>query len=95
MKLNIGAFALAFGIWWGGGIFLMTWWLLVTSATTSVPMMLDSLYIGYTITPLGSLVGLAYGFVCGAVCGGILAWLYNVLAERIGVNSRSAVKSTV
>lgn len=94
MKLNVSAFALAFGIWWGGGIFLMTWWLLATSGAPSVPMMLDSLYVGYAITPLGSLVGLAYGFVCGAVCGGILAWLYNMLAERVGVGAHRAAGHT-
>jgi hypothetical protein len=27
MKLNIGAFAVAFGVWWGG-IFIATWWLI-------------------------------------------------------------------
>jgi len=90
MKLNISAFALAFGIWWGGGIFLMTWWLLATGDGQAVPMMLDSLYVGYSITPLGSLVGLAYGFVCGAICGGILAWLYNMFCERVGVGAGSA-----
>jgi hypothetical protein len=28
MKFNIGAFAVAFGVWWGGGIFIATWWLI-------------------------------------------------------------------
>lgn len=87
MKLNIGAFALAFGIWSGSGIFLMTWWLLATGDTATVPLMLDSLYAGYAITPLGSFVGLAYGFVCGAICGAILAWLYNIFAMRIGAGA--------
>lgn len=92
MKLNTGAFALAFGIWWGGGIFLLTWWLLATSAAPAVPLLLDSLYVGYTITPFGSVVGLVYGFVCGAVCGAILAWLYNFFAERVGATApRTAV----
>lgn len=90
MKLNIGAFALAFGIWWGGGIFLMTWWLIMTGNTSAVPMLLDSFYVGYAITPLGSVVGLAYGFVCGAICGGILAWLYNLFAARLGESRTGA-----
>jgi hypothetical protein len=94
MKLNIGAFALAFGVWWGGGIFLMTWWLLLTGASSAVPMALDTFYVGYAITPVGSLVGLAYGFVCGAVCGAILAWLYNVFAERLGANVAGATGHT-
>lgn len=83
MKLNIGAFALAFGIWWGGGIFIATWWLIIVGEP-SAPMLLDHFYWGYSVTPLGSLVGLIWGLVCGTICGGILAWLYNVLCERIG-----------
>ena len=93
MKLNVSAFALAFGIWWGGGIFLMTWWLLATSDAPNVPMMLDSLYFGYHITPIGSVIGLAYGFVCGAICGAILAWLYNFFAERIGAGETNLASS--
>jgi len=84
MKLNITAFALAFGVWWGVGIFLMTWWLLITDSVQAVPLALDRFYFGYTITPLGSVVGLAYGFVCGVICGAILAWLYNLFADRFG-----------
>ncbi len=94
MKLNISAFALAFGIWWGGGTFLMTWWLLMTGNTSNVPMILDSLYVGYAVTPLGSMIGLAYGFVCGAVCGAILAWLYNLFAERFGESVSSTARRT-
>ncbi len=84
MKLNIGAFALAFGIWWGVGIFIATWWLIATGAEPSAPMLIDRFYWGYSVTPFGSLVGLIWGFVCGTICGGILAWLYNILSERIG-----------
>lgn len=84
MKLNVGAFALAFGIWWGGGVFLMTWWLLLTGDTAVAPVALDRLYIGYDISPLGSVIGLVYGVICGAICGAILAWLYNILTDRLG-----------
>ena len=90
MKLNVLAFALAFGIWWGGGIFVATWWLIAQGDTTTVPMLLDRFYYGYGVTPLGSLVGLVWGFVCGVICGGILAWLYNVLAERLGAEARTS-----
>ena len=84
MKLNIPAFALAFGIWWGVGVFIATWWLIATGAETPSVMFLDRFYFGYDITPIGSVVGLAWAFVCGTVCGGILAWLYNVLCARVG-----------
>ena len=55
MKLNIGAFALAFGIWWGVGIFIATWWLIFAGVETTAPLFLEHFYIGYRATPLGSL----------------------------------------
>jgi len=90
MKLNIGAFALAFGIWWGVGIFIATWWLIATGGDTPAEMLIDRFYFGYSITPLGSVAGLIWGFVCGTVCGGILAWLYNVICARIGATTYAA-----
>ena len=50
---------------------------------TTAPMFLDHFYYGYSLTPLGSLIGLAWGFVCGAICGAILAWLYNLFEARV------------
>jgi hypothetical protein len=87
MKLNTGAFALAFGIWWGVGVFVATWWLIIAGVESTGPMFLEHFYIGYGVTPLGSLLGLIWGFVCGTICGGILSWLYNTLSERISAET--------
>ena len=84
MKLNIPAFALAFGIWWGGGLFFATWWMMFTGVAPGGTALLESLYSGYVVTPMGSIAGLIWGFFCGLISGGILAWLYNMLAERVG-----------
>ena len=84
MKLNIAAFALAFGVWWGGAVFLLTWWLILLGADAGTMSLLQTAYIGYTLSPLGSLVGLVWGFFDGAIGGAILAWLYNLFAERFG-----------
>jgi len=84
MKLNVGAFALAFGIWWGVGLFIATWWLIAAGAEPGAEIFIDRFYAGYSITPLGSLVGLAWAFLCGLICGGILAWLYNFFCTRMG-----------
>lgn len=94
MKLNMGAFALAFGIWWGAGIFIATWWLIVTGAEPGAAILIDRFYLGYSISPLGSLAGLVWGFICGTICGGILAWLYNVLSEWIGVEARARTSTS-
>ena len=82
MKLNVAAFALAFGIWWGGGVFLLTWWFILTDADTGALNMLEIMYFGYTISAIGSLVGLVWGVICGGICGAILAWLYNLFVKR-------------
>jgi hypothetical protein len=90
MKLNIGAFALAFGIWWGAGVFIATWWLIAAGAEPTADVFINRFYPGYSITPVGSVVGLIWGFICGTICGGILAWLYNALCARIGAKTYAA-----
>jgi hypothetical protein len=82
MKLNVAAFTLAFGIWWGSAIFFLTWWLILMGADAKMLSVLQTVYVGYAITPLGSFVGLVWGFLDGAVGGAILAWLYNLFAGR-------------
>jgi len=82
MKLNVQAFAVAFGVWWGVGIFLGTWWVIALSGATGEPTFLARLYIGYEISPLGSIIGFAWGAIDGLISGAIFAWLYNTIAER-------------
>lgn len=88
MKLNIGAFALAFAIWWGVGIFLLTWWIIAFSGATDEPTFLGQIYLGYRVTPVGSVMGLVWGFVDALIAGAIFAWLYNVLATRIPAGTK-------
>ena len=83
MKLNIKAFALASGIWWGVGIFLLTWWIIAFSGASDAPFFLGRIYLGYTISPLGSVIGLVWGFVDALIAGAIFAWLYNVIGSRL------------
>ncbi len=82
MKLNVQAFAVAFGVWWGVGIFLGTWWVIALSGATGEPTFLARIYIGYEISPLGSIIGFAWGVIDGLIAGAIFAWLYNTIAER-------------
>ena len=80
MKLNIKAFALALALIWGLGLFVLTWWIILFEGPDGDIPALGLVYRGYTITPIGSLVGLAWGFADALVCGAIFAWLYNRIA---------------
>ena len=77
MNLNIKAMTLAFGLFWGIAIFFWTWWWIIFHDPSNPEIFLDKFYFGYSVTPIGSIVGFMWGFVDGAIGGLILAWLYN------------------
>ena len=59
MKLNVKAFALAVAVVWGLGIFIGTWWIILLDGASSDLTSLGQIYRGYTITPVGSVIGMA------------------------------------
>jgi hypothetical protein len=83
MKLNIRAFGLACGLVWGFGLFVLTWWIMAFDGATGEITMIGRLYRGYSITPVGSLIGLAWALADGLIGGLIFAWLYNLLAGKL------------
>ncbi len=78
MKLNIKAFTVACAVVWGLGLFLLTWWIILFEGATGEAMFIGRVYRGYTISPVGSFIGLLWALVDGAVAGAIFAWLYNI-----------------
>lgn len=83
MRLNLKAFSLACGTVAGVGMFLLTWWSILLVGATGEPTFLGKyIYPGYNISPLGSLIGLVYGFVDWLITSLALGWLYNRLAAR-------------
>ncbi len=79
MHLNKKALGLACGILCGLAVMLATLWVMIRGGGDHL-MLLSSIYIGYSVSPLGAALGLVYGFIDGFACGWILAWLYNRLA---------------
>ena len=89
MRLDIGAFALTFALFWGFALFALTWWIMAFEGATGDVTFVGRVYLGYSISPLGSLVGLVWAFVDGLIGGAIFAWLYNTLADRLAAGSEA------
>lgn len=83
MKLNIKAFALSCGLLWGFGLFVLTWWIIMFEGATGEVTLLGRLYRGYSISGVGSFIGLAWAFADGLLGGAIFAWLYNLLIGKM------------
>jgi hypothetical protein len=86
-RIHAGIMALVFAILCGGGLFVMTAWLLIKGGE-EVGLHLQLLgqyFLGYSVSWMGSFVGLAYG----AGVGGIVGWMIGMLYNRIvGIRQR-------
>jgi hypothetical protein len=82
--MNVKAFALACALVWGLGVFFLTWWIIAFDGATRDVTLLGRLYRGYTVSPIGSVIGLIWAFFDGLIGGAIFAGLYNLLAGRNG-----------
>jgi hypothetical protein len=92
MKINVKAFALTCAIMWGVGLFGLTWWVIAFDGSTHRVTLIGELYRGYNISPLGSLIGLVWGFFDALIGGAIAAWLYNRIASCCEHKERSPVE---
>ncbi len=80
MHLNVRAVSITASLMWGLTIFLVTWWIILFDGISYEPTCIGMVYRGYSISPVGSLVGLVWGLVDGFIGGLIFAWLYNRIA---------------
>ena len=77
--LSIRSVALTLGIIGGVSMFLRAWWLIIIGNAEGPTTLLERMYIGYSFTPLGSVIGAIWGFIDFGIGGAIFAWLYNVI----------------
>jgi len=71
---------LAIGILWGAGVLLMGLIAALSGWASEAVVVLGSMYIGYSASVAGSLIGTVWALVDGFVFGFIIAWLYNRFA---------------
>ena len=75
--MSIRSVSLIAGIIGGSSMFFLAWWLIIIGNADGPITLLERMYIGYSFTPLGSVIGAIWGFVDFAIAGAIFAWIYN------------------
>jgi len=79
--MSIRAFALTAGIFGAATMFFLAWWLILTGNAEGPVTLIEKIYIGYSFTPMGSLIGAIWGFIDFGIAGAIFAWLYNKIKK--------------
>ena len=87
--MNVKAFAVAAGIVWGFLLFVFTSVEAARGGGHTLEL-LSFWFPGYSITYLGSVVGLVYGIVSGALIGAAFCWLYNRLVGAFSEPKRQS-----
>ena len=81
-KLDVGAFVIASAVVTGLVLFALTLLLFVKGAPPGIPVgphlaQLSVFFPGYSVTPLGALIGAAYASLVGASAGFLIAAFWN------------------
>lgn len=83
MKLKPIALGISLGTVWGSALFITTWLSYFTGYGKSfLEVIAVSIYPGYTISPLGSFLGLFYGFIDFMIVGTLIGWIYNKIVRE-------------
>ena len=80
--MSVRSVALTMAIFGAGTMFLLAWLLILIGNAEGPTTLFERIYIGYSYTPLGSVIGAAYGFVDFGIAGAIFAWLYNWINKK-------------
>lgn len=83
LRLNATVQGIVTGLMFGLTIFIATNWLILKGGEVVGPhlALLSQFFIGYRVTFVGSLIGLAYGFVVGGLIGYCIASIYNRVVD--------------
>ena len=82
MKLGVWQLGIALGIVWGAGILFLGVVAAAFDWGTPVVELVGSVYLGYSTSAAGILVGTIWAFADGFIGGALIAWIYNVVSRR-------------
>ena len=80
--MSVRSVALTAGIFGACTMFLLAWWLILIGNTEGPVTFFERIYIGYSYTPMGSVIGAVWGFFDWGIAGAIFAWLYNKINKK-------------
>ncbi|MEJ6558362.1 bacteriophage holin [Candidatus Thioglobus autotrophicus] len=81
-KLNEKALAISLGVLWSLAILSLSIIAMMSeNYLHNVVEFFSSIYLGYSLSFTGILIGMVWAFIDAAIGGWFLAWLYNKLAK--------------
>ena len=84
--MSIRSVGLTAGIFGAASMFFLSWWLILTGNAEGPVTLFERIYLGYSFTPMGSVIGAFWGFVDFGIAGALFAWLYNLINKRFNVD---------
>ena len=84
--MSVRSTGLTAGIFGAAAMFLLAWWLIITGNAEGPVTLFERIYIGYSFTPMGSIIGAIWGFVDWGIAGVLFAWLYNLINKKLNVD---------
>jgi len=81
--MSVRALGLTAGIFGSLTMFFLAWWMILTGNAEGPTTLFERIYLGYSFTPVGSVIGALWGFIDFGIAGAIFAWLYNFINMKI------------
>ena len=80
-KLSVKGLGLALGVTWAIGTLILGLSAWLFDYGTVFVELLGMMYVGYTATFAGSIIGAIYAFVDAFIGGALIAWFYNLFTK--------------
>ena len=81
--MSVRALSLTAGIFGSFTMLFLAWWMILTGNAEGPTTLFERIYLGYSFTPVGSVIGALWGFIDFGIAGAIFAWLYNFINMKI------------